>query len=207
MTWECSPESGIKKSKGKRLLSDEQVEDAKSRYSRGETLQQIGSALGVSLGVAHYAIRGRLLSDESDAVVGVPKRDRTPEMRAKMSAAGKLRPPMSDETREKIRATLKGRQFSDESIAKMSSAAKGRRYGPDVCAQRSAARKKCFAENPGLRIKCGNGNRGKTYSAEKLLKHTAAFQDPEVRARMSAAHKGKPWTEAQRAARTKQPTQ
>ncbi len=207
MTWTCAPGGEIKRSRGKRLLSDKQVGDAKARYACGETLQQIGSAFGVSHRVIHYAIRGGLLSDVSAPVVGIPKRKRTPEMRARMSEAGKRRPPMSAETREKLRVANLGRVMSEEWRAKIGSVAKGRRYSPEVCAQRSAAKKAAYAADPDLRIRIGNARRGQTLTPEMRLRHTEVFQNPEVRARMSAAHKGRPWTEAQRAARVKQAIQ
>lgn len=61
--------------------------------------------------------------------------------RAKISAAQKLRAPVSEETRRKLAEAGKGRVFSDETRAKISAAHAGRKNGPmseEAKAHRSA---------------------------------------------------------------------
>ena len=190
-----------KSSRAHRLLTDEQVAEAEKLYRAGQTCATIGQRFGVGLWVIHKAVRGKLLTGSSEPVVGVVRRKRTPEMRARMSKAGKSRAPMSIEAREKISTAMKGREFSDEWLAKISAANRGKTRTPEQRVAMSVARKAAYAVNPELRIKAGNARRGKALTPEMRLKHIEVFQSPELRAKMSAAHKGKPWTEAQRAAR------
>lgn len=62
--------------------------------------------------------------------LGMKHKPHTEEAKAKMSKAALNRPPMSDATKAKISASLKGGKHSPESKAKMSRALTGKKHGP-----------------------------------------------------------------------------
>ncbi len=113
----------------------------------------------------------------------------TPEHRARLSAAhkGKTLPP---EHRAKISATLRGREFSPEWRAKISIAQKGSTKSTETKAKMSAAQKK--PKSPETRARMSTAQ-----AARKGWKHT-----PETRNKMSAMRKGRPWSDARRAAQS-----
>jgi hypothetical protein len=93
------------------------------------------------------------------------------------------KPPRTTTHRERLSASLKGREFSEESRARMAEAARGRTASPETRAKMSVASKgnqhrlgKCHS--PESRAKIGAAHRGKSVSAE-------------TRTKMSVANKGK----------------
>ena len=199
MNWDLSPETKATMSRARRLLTDGQIAEAKELYLSGWTYKQLGERYGVSYGPIHSALRGRLLVNSSEPVVGVVRRKRTAETREKMSVAGKARAPLSPETREKIRAAMKGRVFSDAWRAKLSATAKNRTYTEDGRAKIGAAKREFYVAHPEALGRLADMARNRT--PETRAKLAGWERTPELRAKMSAAHKGKPWTAAQRAGR------
>jgi len=124
-------------------------------------------------------------ADRPPILKGVPKPSRTPEHRAKLSAAGKAR-THSDEHRAKVSAALKGRPVSEETRAKIGAAHKGKAISEDARAKMSAAHKG-VPKSAEHRAKIGaaqKGKKGQTHS-------------DETRAKMSASRKA--YTERKRA--------
>ncbi|MHB1086146.1 MAG: NUMOD3 domain-containing DNA-binding protein [Minisyncoccota bacterium] len=107
----------------------------------------------------------------------------TPEHRAKISAAltGKKADP---ETREKMRQSHLGYKPSAEQLAKMSAAGTGRKHSPETIAKMKAVQSN---RSPEHREKLSVALRGKK-------------QNPDSVAKAAAARRGKPWTDAARAA-------
>ena len=150
----------------------------------------------------------------------------TPEERAMLSAARKGKPcpwlrgrKLSPESRERGAAKLRGRKRPPEVGLKISAATKGKPR-PDVAernlgnrhgaVQWSAERRVKHREmmsSPEMFEKQSAARRGRQQQAEHVAKRVAKQigqkRTPEQRERMRAAHLGKPWTEAQRAARMK----
>jgi hypothetical protein len=144
------------------------------------------------------AIRAKVdpKSPETRAKLSAAFRGRklTPEHRAKLSAARRRRAPPSQETR-----------------AKWSSAARGRKLSPEVRARMSAAQKALVLKNPEritalhsfrkppspeTRAKISATLKGRTLPPEQVAKAAAAHKGKkrtqETRAKMSAAMKGRP---------------
>jgi hypothetical protein len=141
------------------------------------------------------------------------RRQLSPEHRAKLSAAKKGR-PLSPEHRAKLSAARKGRKFGPHSAerraniaaalsrpevrAKLSAAHKGKKRGPEATANIAAANRR-----PEKRAKQSADQKGKKRGPEataniaaanrrpeKRAKQSATLSRPEVRAKLSAAHKG-----------------
>lgn len=102
----------------------------------------------------------------------------SPETKAKMSAIAKLRPPMNEETRAKIRAKLLGGHMSAEARAKMSASRTGKSRRPLSAEQKA---------------RIGAANRGRHPSEETRAKLRAAQanRSPEWRAKIRAANLGR----------------
>jgi group I intron endonuclease len=111
----------------------------------------------------------------------------TPETLSRLSAAWLTRPPMSDATRAKKSASMKGKSHpcSAEARAKISAAKTGSRMPPEQGIKISAALK------------------GKKKSPEHIAKvaasNTGRKNSPEAIARMSASHKGHKMSEESKA--------
>jgi hypothetical protein len=95
--------------------------------------------------------------------------------------SGCKRPPESEETRAKKRASALGRPMSPEAIAKTAAFHTGRKRGPETLAKMSASLK---GKNVGREY--SNETRAKLAAAAAGHKHSA-----ETRARMSASMTGK----------------
>jgi group I intron endonuclease len=145
MKWTLSTESRLNQSRGQRLLSDAQILEAKAFCRAGETYASVGKRYGVALSVIYTAVRGGLKTDPSAPIVGVIKRKRTPEMRARMRVAALNRAPAGEETRKRISAANIGRTFTDEWRAKLSTAAKTRVYTPEWRANMAASKRASWA--------------------------------------------------------------
>jgi len=141
--------------------------------------------------------------------------------------ASKIGKPRSPETRAKISAALTGRIIPAEIVAKASASRKGKRHSLKHRENLAKAiRLRCkgkpspmrgVALSPERREKVRVGilkyyarqraQSGSARSAEtikKLSDHSRAlWASSEFKARMCAAHAGKPWSQAQRAAREK----
>jgi hypothetical protein len=133
-----------------------------------------------------------------------------PEQVAKIRAktTGQKRTP---ETLKRMSEARKGEKRTLEQIQKMSDAKKGKTISEKHKQNISNARKGwVFSEE--TRNKIGNAHRGKKSSAETCAKISLAkkgntnrlgmTRTPEEKAKLSAALKGKPWSEARRAAYT-----
>lgn len=148
----------------------------------------------------------------SDARIGKPLKE---GVGAKISASNKGR-VVSAETRAKISSSHVGMKPSKEACEKISRANKGRIRSPEFKAKIVAARtgKVCSSAT---RAKIAESNRGKVVSmesrdkisaslsgrklsAETLEKLIAIARNPERRAQHSAVMKGRPWSDARRAA-------
>lgn len=199
MKWALSEESRLNQSRGHRLLTDEQIIEAKELCRAGETYASVGKRYGVGLHVIFKAVRGGLKTDPSAPIVGIIRRKRTAETRAKMRASALNRAPAGEETRKRISAANIGRTFTDEWRAKLSAAAKNRVYTPEWRSNMAEAKRSGYADNPGLLEKVTKHLRNK--SSETCAKLSAWDRTPEYKDKLRAAHKGKPWTEAQRAGR------
>jgi len=117
--------------------------------------------------------------------VGFRGRHHTPETRAKLSAANKLRAPASIETREKIRASKLGKKRSPEFCAKMSIIATSRtdrHHSKETKAKISASNKGKHQDRLG--VKSSAETRNKISKANKGRKLT-----DEHRANISASRK------------------
>lgn len=99
---------------------------------------------------------------------------------------------ISEETRAKMSAALKGKTPTEQTRAKISAAKKGMAFSAEHCANLSAARKNPSFET---RLKMSEAQKGKTFSAEHCAKISESLKgktkSPEARANMSAAQKGK----------------
>lgn len=107
------------------------------------------------------------------------------------SSKGSVRPPMSDKQRAQISAQMQGFRHTEESRRRISEAKKGRPVGPEVIARLIAA------------------NTGRKLTPEAIAKRSAKLtgrkygpMSDERKARISAAKKGKGWTEESRERRT-----
>lgn len=107
----------------------------------------------------------------------------TPEHCAKISTAltGRKATP---ETREKLRQSHLGYKPSAEQRAKMSAASKGRKHSPEAIEKMKAAHGNRTAEH---RERLSSSQQGKKLSPEHIAK-------------IAASRRGKPWSEAARAA-------
>ena len=120
-------------------------------------------------------------------------RPKSAEHRAKISAANRLRAPISDETRAKMSQAGRGRLKSAEHRAKIGAAQRGMKY-PN--------RKPCTIET---KMKRSAALKGREITAEWRQKISAALTGRKVVfsaqhcANLSAATKGKPKTPAHRA--------
>lgn len=138
---------------------------------------------GTNIGTGGEGAPGFVHSAEfrENARIRLIKRNKSPEHRAKLSAAqkGRKRPP---EVGAKIRAAALGRSVSPEHRAKLSAFFKGRKMSPEACAKISA----------GLRGKKHSPERcAKNSALRKGVKHGRPFS-PEHRAKISA-HKTAYW--------------
>jgi len=139
--------------------------------------------------------------------------------------ASKLGKPRSAKTRAKVSATLKGRKLSAQTRARLSAALKGRKHSPEHRENLAKAiRLRCKGKPSPTRgvplslqhrekVRAGMTafyarQRAQTRSSrspETIAKLRAVakalWSSPEHRKRMSEAHRGKPWTVAQRRAR------
>lgn len=106
---------------------------------------------------------------------------------------GVLGRQVSEETKEKLRLANLGKKQSPETIAKKCAALKGRQVSEET-------RRKIGEKN-----KINSSGKSPSAHTRKLLSEASKGRTHSVsedaRARMSAAKKGKPWTEAQRKAR------
>lgn len=116
------------------------------------------------------------------------------------------------ETRARWSQVRTGRKTSDETKAKMSSAAKARGPHPnslkslfgrpvsDETRQKISAAQKGRTVSPEMRERLAAALRGRKQPEHVREKVAAMTRTPEWRARHSAAMKGRPWSEARRAA-------
>ena len=132
---------------------------------------------------------GYNLTDGGEGTSGV---ERTPEYRAKMSAAKKN---PSAETRAKMSAVHKGKTLSDEHRAKIGAARKGKKHSEETKAK-IRAKHKGVPKSPEHKAKLAAANTGKKASAETKAKmsakHKGKRHTKEARAKIAAAKKGKP---------------
>ncbi len=132
---------------------------------------------------------GYNLTDGGEGTAGV---ERTPETRAKISAAKKN---PSAETRAKMSAVHKGKPLSDEHRAKIGASGKGRKNSPETKAKMSAVHKG-VPKSPEHKAKLAAANTGKKASAETKAKmsakHKGKRHTQEARAKITAAKTGKP---------------
>jgi len=129
--------------------------------------------------IALYRIFSDLtnLTDGGDGVLGYIY---TIETRKKISEGVSKRPPISDETREKLSAARRGKSHSDETREKMSAAKIGIPKSPEHIAK-VAEKRRGTHHTEHARAKMSAAHRGKTLS-------------PEHRAKISVALKGRiPW--------------
>ncbi len=147
---------------------------------------------------------GTKASEETRAKVSAANRRRTygpksPEARAKMSAAAKLRPPMSAETRAKVSAAGRGRVKSAEERAKLSAALKGH-----VLSEETKAKIRGHKRTDEQRARMSVAQKARKYVTSDKTKEklSVAFKGriitEEHRQRLSAALKGRVVPEEQR---------
>lgn len=103
-------------------------------------------------------------------------------------------------TREKIRAAMLGRAFSPEWRERIAAAKRGKKrppMTPEWRAKIGAAHRgrRRPPRSPEMRARMSAAGRARTDGFMRGYKHTA-----EARQNMSAAHKGRPWSPARRAA-------
>ena len=132
---------------------------------------------------------GYNLTDGGEGSSGV---ERTPETRAKISAAKKN---PSAETRAKMSAVHKGKPLSDEHRAKIGATQKGKKLSEETKAK-IGAKKKGVPKSPEHKAKLAAANTGKKASAETKAKmsakHKGKRHTQEARAKIAAAKTGKP---------------
>ena len=128
-------------------------------------------------------------TDGGEGTIGL---ERTPEYRAKMSAAKKN---PSAETRAKMSAVHKGKPLSDEHRAKIGATQKGKKLSEETKAK-IGAKKKGVPKSPEHKAKLAAANTGKKASAETKAKMSAKRKGKrhtqEARAKIAAAKTGKP---------------
>lgn len=178
----------------------------KGRIVSSDAREKISQA---QKGRKHSAERNKR---NSESRIGKPLKD---GVGAKISASNMGR-IVSAETRAKISSSHIGMKPSKEACEKISRANKGLIRSPEFKAKIVAALtgRVCSAET---RAKIAESNRGKVisvecrekissslsgrrHSAEMIKKLTAIARSPERRAQHSAAMKGRPWSDARRAA-------
>jgi group I intron endonuclease len=113
------------------------------------------------------------------------------ETRAKLSAAQKRRPPMSEETKMKIMAAKIGVKRSEEARKSMSKAQIGKKASPETRAKMSLAQQNL---SPEIREKRREAAKSRVISEETRAKLSVASRSrsPESRAKLSAALKLRP---------------
>lgn len=136
---------------------------------------------------------GHKVSDEVRARIGASKVGNT-------YCLGRV---PKEETKKKIAATLTGEKQSEERIEKRAAKLRGQRRTPEQCAKISAGLigKKRTPEQRAKMSAWQLGEKspqwGKTQSPETVAKRVATLTG------MTMKHKGKPWSEARRAAQEK----
>lgn len=114
----------------------------------------------------------------------------TAEARAKMSAVGIGKHPMSDAHKAKIVASRKGKHLSDEHKAKISAAGNGKHTTSDEARAKMSVSRKGKRTHP-----MSDENKAKLLAANRGRHHS-----DEAKAKLSVSHKGKPWSKARREA-------
>ncbi len=142
------------------------------------------------------------------------RRANTPEKRERIRRAllGKKRPPMSAEWKEKLRQTSTGKVFSKGRCANISKALTGKKLSPEHCKKIGDARRgKTLPPEWKEKVRLSLlGNKrlvGRTLTAEHRAKIGAGCKgkmlgiplSTEHRRKLSEAHKGKKWSDTQRA--------
>lgn len=106
---------------------------------------------------------------------------------------------LSEEHKRKIGDANRGKKHTVEARRKMSAWQKGRKQSKETIRKRVAARS-WYKPTPKHRQKMSKIMTGKTWSEESKAKIKGRTITEEAKAKMSAAKKGKPWTEARRKA-------
>lgn len=131
-------------------------------------------------------------------------RKATAEAKANLSAAWKTRPPMSEESRRKLSASLKAHYSLPEARAKLSERGRGKKRSSEFCTRMSVARKAFLQAHPEERQAMSQWAKARMASPEarkRLSKQmTGKKHSVETRAKLSAIQRGTTWTQAEREA-------
>lgn len=138
-------------------------------------------------------VKGNKLSEETKFKIALSKLNLTDESRSKMSESAKNRPEVSNQTRDKMRASKFGSSHSEETKSKMSKSSKGK---PKSNEHKSNISKAKSGESHHLF--------GKQLSIEHKTKISESLKgrekSEETRAKLSSSQKGKSLTEEHKAA-------
>ena len=109
------------------------------------------------------------------------------EAKARIREIVLSRPPVSDETKRRLRQSHKGILPSEETLERRSKSLRGKKRTPE---QRANLRNALLSSE--AHKQAGEKRRGQPRSPETRAKIKAALNRPETKQRLSAAHKGRP---------------
>lgn len=152
--------------------------------------------------IACFRDMGHPICNMTDGGEGMSGRKPSHETRAKISASH-MGLTVSDETRRKIGDANRGRPRSPEAHQKIIAAQTGLKRSPETCKRMSKAQAGRVVSEE-ARAKIAAALTGRKRDIATLEKLRAIANSPERRAKQSVAMKGRPWSEARRAAQKKE---